>query len=93
MLDPFVALFAESAGRVLVTVARPTSDAVLARAAAAGVPAERLGTTGGDALDIADVGDAGAHRAARGLGGHRFDAGRCSAARRRHGGVVRPRRA
>ena len=37
-LDPFVALFSESAGRVLVTVA--------------GVPAERLGTTGGDGLRI-----------------------------------------
>jgi phosphoribosylformylglycinamidine synthase subunit PurL len=31
-------------------------DAVAARAKAAGVPVERLGTTGGAALDIADVG-------------------------------------
>ncbi|MBN9111933.1 MAG: phosphoribosylformylglycinamidine synthase subunit PurL [Pseudonocardia sp.] len=49
-LDPFVALFSESAGRVLVTVA--DADAFLARAEAAGVPAERLGTTGGDGLRI-----------------------------------------
>jgi phosphoribosylformylglycinamidine synthase len=56
MLDPFVALFAESAGRVLVTVDPADVDAVAARAKAAGVPAERLGTTGGAALDIADVG-------------------------------------
>jgi phosphoribosylformylglycinamidine synthase subunit PurL len=57
LLDPFVALFAESAGRVLVTVAPEDADALLARARAAGVPAERLGTTGGDALTIADVGE------------------------------------
>jgi phosphoribosylformylglycinamidine synthase len=56
MLDPFVALFAESAGRVLITVDPADVDAVAARAKAAGVPVERLGTTGGVALDIADVG-------------------------------------
>jgi phosphoribosylformylglycinamidine synthase len=49
-VDPFVALFSESAGRVLVTVA--DADAFLARAEAAGVPAERIGTTGGDGLRI-----------------------------------------
>jgi phosphoribosylformylglycinamidine synthase len=50
--DPFVALFAESAGRVLVTVAPEQVDAVLAAAAAAGVPARAIGTTGGAALAI-----------------------------------------
>jgi phosphoribosylformylglycinamidine synthase len=48
--DPFVALFAESAGRVLVTV--PDSEVLLARAAAAGVPAAPIGWTGGNALGI-----------------------------------------
>jgi phosphoribosylformylglycinamidine synthase len=56
LVDPFVALFAESAGRVLVTVDPADADAVIARARAAGVPVERLGTTGGPALEIADVG-------------------------------------
>ena len=50
------ALFAESAGRVLVTVAPADADAFAARATAAGVPVERLGSTGGAALEIADVG-------------------------------------
>ncbi|MBV9921295.1 MAG: phosphoribosylformylglycinamidine synthase subunit PurL, partial [Pseudonocardia sp.] len=48
--DPFVALFSESAGRVLVTV--PDSEGLLARAAAAGVPAAPIGWTGGNALGI-----------------------------------------
>jgi phosphoribosylformylglycinamidine synthase subunit PurL len=56
LLDPFVALFTESAGRVLVTLAPADVDGFAARAEAAGVPVERLGTTGGTALDIADVG-------------------------------------
>ena len=50
--DPFVALFAESAGRVLATVAPDDAEAVAARARAAGVPVERLGTTGGSRLSI-----------------------------------------
>ncbi|MCE3556247.1 phosphoribosylformylglycinamidine synthase subunit PurL [Pseudonocardia sp. RS11V-5] len=45
-VDPFVALFSESTGRVLVTVAPEAADALLAAAAEAGVPAERLGTVG-----------------------------------------------
>jgi phosphoribosylformylglycinamidine synthase len=57
LLDPFVALFAESAGRVLVTLAPDDADVLAARARAAGVPVERLGTTGGAALAIADVGE------------------------------------
>jgi phosphoribosylformylglycinamidine synthase len=48
--DPFVELFSESAGRVLVTV--PDSEELLARAAAAGVPAAPIGWTGGNALGI-----------------------------------------
>jgi phosphoribosylformylglycinamidine synthase len=56
LLDPFVALFAESTGRVLVTVDPADADAVGARAKAAGVPVERLGATGGETLEIADVG-------------------------------------
>ena len=54
-----MALFAESAGRVLVSVAPTDADAVLDQARAAGVPAERLGSTGGAALTIADVGELG----------------------------------
>jgi phosphoribosylformylglycinamidine synthase subunit PurL len=49
-VDPFVALFSESAARVLVTV--PDSEDLLARAAAAGVPAKPIGWTGGNALGI-----------------------------------------
>jgi phosphoribosylformylglycinamidine synthase subunit PurL len=59
LLDPFVALFAESAGRVLVTVDAAEADAFLSRAAEAGLPAERLGTTGGPVLAIGDVGEMG----------------------------------
>jgi phosphoribosylformylglycinamidine synthase subunit PurL len=55
--DPFVALFAESAGRVLVTVEAGHADAFAERARQAGVPVERLGTTGGAALALADVGE------------------------------------
>ena len=52
-LDPFVALFSESASRVLVTVA--DSELLLERAAAAGVPAAAIGWTGGNALGIGVV--------------------------------------
>ena len=51
-IDPFVALFSESAGRVLVTVAPERVNELLRRAAAAKVPAQELGRTGGDALAI-----------------------------------------
>ncbi len=56
-LDPFVALFSESAGRVLIAVAPADADAVLAAAAAVGVPACALGTTGGPELSITGVAD------------------------------------
>ena len=55
VLDPFTALFSESAGRVLVTVAPSDVDAVLAAAGAAGVPARTLGSTGGAELSIATI--------------------------------------
>jgi phosphoribosylformylglycinamidine synthase subunit PurL len=54
-LDPFVALFSESAGRVLVAVAPEHASDVLSRAADAGVPAREIGTTGGSALVIEGV--------------------------------------
>ncbi len=51
-LDPFVALFAESAARAVVAVA-PGSESDLAdRCAAAGVPLAELGVTGGDAVVV-----------------------------------------
>jgi hypothetical protein len=40
-----------------VTVDPAEADAFVARARAAGVPVERLGSTGGTALAIADVGE------------------------------------
>ena len=49
-LDPFVALFSESAARVLVRCRTPRS--CWPRAAAAGVPAKPIGWTGGNALGI-----------------------------------------
>ncbi|MBN9102196.1 MULTISPECIES: phosphoribosylformylglycinamidine synthase subunit PurL [unclassified Pseudonocardia] len=54
-LDPFVALFSESAGRVLVTTAPDRVDDLLAAAGGAGVPARAIGTTGGTDLDVAGV--------------------------------------
>ena len=53
--DPFVALFSESAGRVLVAVDPARADELLAVAGKAGVPARVLGSTGGAALSITDV--------------------------------------
>ncbi|MFP5020868.1 phosphoribosylformylglycinamidine synthase subunit PurL [Pseudonocardia phyllosphaerae] len=57
--DVFTALFAESAGRVLVTVPAAGADDLLTRAAAAGVPAARIGVAGGTALTIGNVGELG----------------------------------
>ncbi|NYJ05069.1 phosphoribosylformylglycinamidine synthase subunit PurL [Petropleomorpha daqingensis] len=48
--DPFVALFSESTGRVVVTTTEP--GAVKATADWAGVPVTELGTTGGDSLAV-----------------------------------------
>jgi phosphoribosylformylglycinamidine synthase len=51
--DPFVALFSESTGRVVVTTTEP--GAVKATADWAGVPVTELGTTGGDSLVVDGV--------------------------------------
>ena len=45
-------LFSESASRIVVSVRASNEPDVLARASAAGVPARRIGTTGGSRLDI-----------------------------------------
>ena len=50
--DAFVSLFSESAGRVLVSVAPERTEELLGAAATAGVPAARLGTTGGTVLAV-----------------------------------------
>jgi phosphoribosylformylglycinamidine synthase subunit PurL len=50
--DPFVALFTESAGRVLVTVEAAHASDVLERARGGRVPAAVIGRTGGAVLDI-----------------------------------------
>jgi len=51
-VDPFVALFSESTARALVAVPAEREDEVLAAAAEAGVPALRLGTTGGTDVSV-----------------------------------------
>nr|WP_227464433.1 phosphoribosylformylglycinamidine synthase subunit PurL [Nocardioides lijunqiniae] len=50
--DAFLALFAESAGRVVVTVAADRVDELTSLAARHGVPVTDLGVTGGDALSV-----------------------------------------
>ena len=50
--------FSESASRIVVSADASNEQAILARAAAAGVPARRIGTTGGDRLTIAVNGSA-----------------------------------
>ena len=53
--DPFVALFSESVARAVVSVPAAGTEALLARAAAYGVPATVVGRTGGDSLVVADA--------------------------------------
>ena len=53
--DAFVALFSESVARAVVSVPADGVDDLLARASSYGVPVTRLGTTGGDALAVADA--------------------------------------
>jgi phosphoribosylformylglycinamidine synthase II len=53
--DAFVSLFSESAGRVLVSVAPERADELVRAAVTAGVPAGRLGTTGGADLVVDGV--------------------------------------
>ena len=50
--DPFVALFAESTGRVLVTVAEGDVARIAELAGRHGVPVAEIGRTGGDALAV-----------------------------------------
>jgi phosphoribosylformylglycinamidine synthase len=50
-------LFSETASRIVVSVEASKEATLLARAAAAGVPARRIGTTGGDRLRITVAGD------------------------------------
>jgi phosphoribosylformylglycinamidine synthase II len=50
--DPFLALFSESAGRVVVTVAPEDEERLFELAADHGVPLTSLGETRGDALDV-----------------------------------------
>jgi phosphoribosylformylglycinamidine synthase len=50
------ALFGESASRIVVSVSASNESDVLARAKAAGVPARRIGTTGGSRLAISIAG-------------------------------------
>jgi phosphoribosylformylglycinamidine synthase II len=53
-LDPLAAaLFGESAGRIIVSVNPDATSGVLAAARAAGVPAARIGRTGGSSIRIA----------------------------------------
>jgi phosphoribosylformylglycinamidine synthase len=47
-----VELFSESASRIVVSVEASKEEELLSRAAAAGVPARRIGTTGGSRLEI-----------------------------------------
>ncbi|HVE73949.1 MAG TPA: phosphoribosylformylglycinamidine synthase subunit PurL [Mycobacteriales bacterium] len=51
--DPFVGLFSESTARVVITAAAEDEDAIRALGSEHGVPVTRLGTTGGDQLEIA----------------------------------------
>jgi len=52
-LEPFVALFSESAARAVVAVPADRVGQLVSLAAARGVPLLALGTTGGETLDIA----------------------------------------
>jgi phosphoribosylformylglycinamidine synthase II len=56
--DPFVALFSESAGRVLVTVAEGDVARVAELAGRHGVPIAEIGRTGGDVLAVTTGDDA-----------------------------------
>ncbi|MGH9409220.1 MAG: phosphoribosylformylglycinamidine synthase subunit PurL [Vicinamibacterales bacterium] len=50
--DPSLLLFSESASRIVVSISASNEQALLDRAAAAGVPAERIGSVGGSRLVI-----------------------------------------
>ena len=57
IINEAAALFGESPSRVVVSTSRDLADEVLERAAAAGVPAEVIGRTGGSRLRIAVDGE------------------------------------
>ena len=57
-LAPFAALFSESTARAIVAVQPGETAGLLASAAREGVPALRIGTTGGDAVIVGGLGDA-----------------------------------
>ncbi|MFT4166990.1 MAG: phosphoribosylformylglycinamidine synthase subunit PurL [Microlunatus sp.] len=50
--DPFVALFSESTGRILVSLPSANAAELLDLASETGIPLRRLGATGGDALEV-----------------------------------------
>jgi len=50
--DPFVALFSESAGRIMVTTHLHDGDALLRAAAEAGVVVTEIGVTGGEVIKV-----------------------------------------
>jgi phosphoribosylformylglycinamidine synthase len=54
-VDPFVGLFSESTGRVLVTTGPEHVERMVAAATGAGVPARVIGTTGGPELAVTGV--------------------------------------
>ena len=54
--DAASALFSESASRIVVSVEASKEEEVLVRAAAAGIPGRRIGTTGGSRLVITAAG-------------------------------------
>jgi hypothetical protein len=56
-LDPFVALFSESAARAVVAMRAGTELRVREFCEATGVPYTAIGTTGGDALPVGDLFD------------------------------------
>jgi phosphoribosylformylglycinamidine synthase len=57
--DPFVALFSESTGRVLVSLVEEQREAFEALSADHGVPVQQLGVVGGDRLEITNSFDIG----------------------------------
>jgi phosphoribosylformylglycinamidine synthase len=56
-LDTATELFSETASRILVSVDASKEQELLSRAASAGVPARRIGTTGGSRIQIAAGGE------------------------------------
>ena len=53
--DPFMHLFSESSGRILIAVAEEDSNYVVGKATEAGITTTRLGKSGGENLEISGV--------------------------------------